>query len=335
MCQAGAVNPGGEQHRRRAHTFCAGLPQTAPNSSHTRQARSSSRRTAWTCGCRSFAQDAHESARRDERVGAPARTGQVYAAMDAQVVDEGRHWAAGHRTDRDRRWWSAPGRGDRAIANGLNHDGIPCPSARRPERNTHSLADGWQGSAVRSIVEESRCTGCACFGRWRKHEVAAQSATHQRPPGGFPFIACTDAQDCYLRRSAVVERNLWHNWRSAKVVSLQALRSENSHLTIPVLTFRSVQGLHTSKSIVIRHSHTSLTCTAATLPLSVLMQNSAVAITWSRSMLCLSSDLSASCILQMDCDASVSPARRAIVATRSGVYKLPLFRIRSAASLSQ
>jgi hypothetical protein len=37
------------------------------------------------------------------------------------------------------------GRGDRAIANGLNRDGILCPSARRPEQNRHRLADGWQG----------------------------------------------------------------------------------------------------------------------------------------------------------------------------------------------
>jgi hypothetical protein len=45
------------------------------------------------------------------------------------------------------------GLGDRAIANGLNRDGISCPSARRPEQNTHRLADGWQGSTIRSILE--------------------------------------------------------------------------------------------------------------------------------------------------------------------------------------
>jgi hypothetical protein len=59
--------------------------------------------------------------------------------------------------------------GDRAIANGLNRDGIPCPSARRPEQNTHRLADGWQGSTVRSILENPRYTGYAVFGRWHKH----------------------------------------------------------------------------------------------------------------------------------------------------------------------
>ena len=35
------------------------------------------------------------------------------------------------------------GKGDRAIAEGLNRDGVPCPSARRPDQNRHRLADGW------------------------------------------------------------------------------------------------------------------------------------------------------------------------------------------------
>ena len=51
------------------------------------------------------------------------------------------------------------GKGDRAIANGLNRDGIPCPSARRPDQNRHRLADGWQGSTVRSILDNPRYTG--------------------------------------------------------------------------------------------------------------------------------------------------------------------------------
>ncbi len=63
------------------------------------------------------------------------------------------------------------GLGDRAIANGLNRDGIPCPSARRPDQNRHRLADGWQGSTVRSILENPRYTGYAIFGRWTKHET--------------------------------------------------------------------------------------------------------------------------------------------------------------------
>lgn len=129
----------------------------------------------------------------------------VRAAMDAQVVNEGRHQGGrapygyvtvdggphpnprkaveGYRlrvlaldesaVEVVRRIFAEylAGRGDRAIANGLNRDGIPCPSARRPEQNTHRLADGWQGSTVRSILENPRYTGYAVFGRWTKHEM--------------------------------------------------------------------------------------------------------------------------------------------------------------------
>jgi hypothetical protein len=62
-------------------------------------------------------------------------------------------------------------KGDRAIATGLNRDNIPCPSARRPDQNRHRLADGWQGSTVRAILENPRYTGYAFFGRWTKHET--------------------------------------------------------------------------------------------------------------------------------------------------------------------
>lgn len=63
------------------------------------------------------------------------------------------------------------GKGDRAIALGLNRDGVVCPSARRPDQNRHRLADGWQGSSVRVILENPRYTGYAFFGRWTKHET--------------------------------------------------------------------------------------------------------------------------------------------------------------------
>ncbi|MEU3275418.1 recombinase family protein [Saccharomonospora sp. NPDC006951] len=129
----------------------------------------------------------------------------VRAAMDAQVVNEGRHQggrapygyvvvdagphpnprkaAEGYRlrvlaieeetADVVGRIFAeyVDGNGDRAIANGLNRDGIPCPSAKRPEQNRHRLADGWQGSTVRSILENPRYTGYAVFGRWTKHET--------------------------------------------------------------------------------------------------------------------------------------------------------------------
>jgi hypothetical protein len=63
------------------------------------------------------------------------------------------------------------GNGDRAIANMLNKDGVPCPSARRPDQNRHRLADGWQGVTVEAILDNPRYTGYAVFGRWTKHEM--------------------------------------------------------------------------------------------------------------------------------------------------------------------
>jgi hypothetical protein len=127
------------------------------------------------------------------------------AAMDAQVINEGRHQggrapygyvvvdggphpnprkaAEGFRLrvlaiDEEtavivRRIFAEylGGNGDRAIANMLNREGIPCPSARRPEQNRHRLADGWEGSSVRAILDNPRYTGYAFFGRWTKHET--------------------------------------------------------------------------------------------------------------------------------------------------------------------
>ncbi|MCP3803467.1 recombinase family protein [Allokutzneria sp. A3M-2-11 16] len=130
----------------------------------------------------------------------------VRAAMDAQVLNEGRHQggrapygyvvvdggphpnprkaAEGYRlrvlaidepsAEVVRRIFAeylTGEKGDRAIANGLNRDGIPCPSARRPDQNRHRLADGWQGSTVRSILENPRYTGFAFFGRWTRQET--------------------------------------------------------------------------------------------------------------------------------------------------------------------
>ncbi|MEU4806619.1 recombinase family protein [Actinosynnema sp. NPDC023587] len=129
----------------------------------------------------------------------------VRAAMDAQVVNEGRHQggrapygynvvdggphpnprkaAEGFRlrmlavdepsAEVVRRIFAEylDGNGDRAVAAILNREGIPCPSLRRPDQNRHRLADGWQGSTVRAILENPRYTGYAVFGRWTRHEV--------------------------------------------------------------------------------------------------------------------------------------------------------------------
>jgi hypothetical protein len=129
----------------------------------------------------------------------------VRAAMDTQVINEGRHQGGrapyGYLvSDGDphphprkaaeglrlrvlqvdieaaavvRRIYTEylDGNGDRAITNDLNRDGVACPSARRPEQNRHRRGDGWQGSTVRSILENPRYTGYAVFGRWTKHDM--------------------------------------------------------------------------------------------------------------------------------------------------------------------
>src|SRR5690349_3374425 len=124
----------------------------------------------------------------------------VRAAMDAQVVNEGRYQggrapygytvvdagphpnprkaAEGYRlrvlaldpvaAEVVRRIFAEylDGKGDRAIVGVLNRDGIPCPSANRPEQNRHRRADGWQQSTVRASLDNARYTGYAFFGRW-------------------------------------------------------------------------------------------------------------------------------------------------------------------------
>jgi hypothetical protein len=44
-------------------------------------------------------------------------------------------------------------------------------SIERHLQNRHRLADGWQGSTVRAILENPRHTGYTVFGRWTKQEV--------------------------------------------------------------------------------------------------------------------------------------------------------------------
>ena len=129
----------------------------------------------------------------------------VRAAMDTQVVNEGRHQggrtpygyevvdggphpnprkaAEGHRlrvlavderaAEAVRRIFAEKlaGAGDRAIACGLNRDGVPCPSMRSAAAEPAPAADGWQASTVRAILENPRYTGYAFFGRWTRNEV--------------------------------------------------------------------------------------------------------------------------------------------------------------------
>ncbi|WP_158890886.1 recombinase family protein [Amycolatopsis anabasis] len=176
----------------------------------------------------------------------------VRAAMDAQVINEGRHQggrapygyvvvdggphpnprkaAEGFRlrvlaidelaAEVVRRIFAAylDGRGDRAIANELNRLGIPCPSAYKPEQNPHRFADGWQGSTVRSILENPRYTGYAFFGRWTRQEMlldpddvaaghvvrfrraAADRVVRSRKPAHPKIIEVEDFVEVQLRR---------------------------------------------------------------------------------------------------------------------------------------
>ncbi len=178
----------------------------------------------------------------------------VRAAMDSQVLNEGRHQggrapygyvttdggahpnprkaSVGYRlrvltTDEQtaevvRRIFAEylDGRGDRAIAHGLNRDRIPCPSAQHPRQNRHRHADGWQASTVRAIMQNPRYTGYAFFGRWTRQEtlldpddVAAGNITRfrrsrpdrivrSRAPAHPAIISVEDFTRAQLRRKA-------------------------------------------------------------------------------------------------------------------------------------
>ncbi|WP_197284986.1 recombinase family protein [Sciscionella sediminilitoris] len=118
------------------------------------------------------------------------------------------------------------GNGHRAIANALNRDCIPCPSAARPEQNRHRHGDGWQSSTVRAILDNPRYTGYAVFGRWTGHETlldpndvaagyvtrsrraAASSVVRSRKPAyrprpGSPLLE-THPTNVYLREAHVI-----------------------------------------------------------------------------------------------------------------------------------
>jgi hypothetical protein len=62
------------------------------------------------------------------------------------------------------------GCGRKAIAEVLNREGVPCPSAHAPKQNRHRKMDGWQHATVAAILENPRYTGYAIYGRWQKVE---------------------------------------------------------------------------------------------------------------------------------------------------------------------
>jgi DNA invertase Pin-like site-specific DNA recombinase len=62
------------------------------------------------------------------------------------------------------------GWGRKAIAEQLNREGVPCPSAHSPRQNRHRKMDGWQHSTIVANLENPRYTGYAIYGRWQKVE---------------------------------------------------------------------------------------------------------------------------------------------------------------------
>ncbi|MEV0788706.1 recombinase family protein [Kribbella sp. NPDC050459] len=62
------------------------------------------------------------------------------------------------------------GWGKKAIAECLNREGVPCPSAHSPRQNRHRKMDGWQHSTIVAILDNPRYTGYAVYGRWQKVE---------------------------------------------------------------------------------------------------------------------------------------------------------------------
>jgi site-specific DNA recombinase len=63
------------------------------------------------------------------------------------------------------------GYGIRAIAERLTADGIPCPSAADPARNSHRDGLTWDRGAVKVILGNPRYTGRQVWNRQRKDEV--------------------------------------------------------------------------------------------------------------------------------------------------------------------
>jgi site-specific DNA recombinase len=63
------------------------------------------------------------------------------------------------------------GMGIKQIAERLNRDGVPCPSAHDPARNPHRTERVWLFSSVRAILTNPRYTGRQVWNRQRKEEV--------------------------------------------------------------------------------------------------------------------------------------------------------------------
>src|SRR5260370_24070887 len=74
-----------------------------------------------------------------------------------------------------------------AIAEHLTRDGIACPSAHDPARNSHRCGVAWSKYAIRAILTNPRYTGRQVWNKQRKdevlidvHDVALGHTTKQR-----------------------------------------------------------------------------------------------------------------------------------------------------------
>jgi site-specific DNA recombinase len=68
------------------------------------------------------------------------------------------------------------GLGLQAIAEGLTHDAIPCPSAHDRTRNRHRSGIAWSKGAIRAILTNPRYTGRQVWNRQRTDEVLLNPA---------------------------------------------------------------------------------------------------------------------------------------------------------------
>jgi site-specific DNA recombinase len=74
------------------------------------------------------------------------------------------------------------GKSVRTIVCELNTDGIPCPSATDPNRNSHRRQDGWQVATISTILRNVTYSGFRVWGRsarssgsWTRHARAGTS----------------------------------------------------------------------------------------------------------------------------------------------------------------
>ncbi|WP_220091585.1 recombinase family protein [Actinoplanes lutulentus] len=107
--------------------------------------------------------------------------------------------------------------GIHAIAEMLNADGVPCPSAADPARNPHRSGLAWAKSAVRVILTNPRYTGFQVWNKQRSDDILL------------------DVDDVALGNTSIVRWNPKEKWVMSKTPSHEGLVSLD--------TFEGVQDL--------------------------------------------------------------------------------------------